>query len=304
MNSFLSAQYRYLFQTFPSRRNVRHKLFIGIEAIQLLAKHCALLRALKRHDVPSLIAGGKQCTVILLSHNRPQNLSLLVRGALKNAFVGKVIVSNSNRSVRIADWVKANDSRLVLVDEIKPTRPGYRFVLAAQETGDYFLSVDDDIFLTPRQWATFFKCLLANEAVPHGLTGNLYKLGTASSNGSPFHYVSRENVEVDVLIGAYAFTRHHLEQLFELARRLELGDLTNLANGEDVLLSFAGERRPQIHNVGRLFCCASTSLEGVALWRTLHNFWDERVRLYERVRITQTAMDQRHETAHGSTKIQ
>jgi hypothetical protein len=294
VNSFLSAQYRYLFRTYPSRRSVKHKLFIGVEAVQLLSKHCALQRALKSHDAPTFITGGRQCTVILLSHNRPQNVSLLVEGALKNAFVRKVVVSNSNRGVRIADWVKANDPRLVLVDETRPTRPGYRFVLAAQEADDYFISVDDDIFPAPRQWTEFFQCLLANEAVPHGLTGNLYKPGTASSNGSPFHHVAGENVEVDVLIGAYAFTRRHLERLFELGRRLELGEMTSLANGEDVLLSFSGEGRPQIHDVGELFCCASTSLEGVALWRTLDDFWDERVSLFERARTTRAAMDKRH----------
>ena len=59
----------------------------------------------------------------------------------------------------------------------RPTRPGYRFVFAAQEADDYFISVDDDIFPAPRQWTEFFQCLLANEAVPHGLTGNLYKPG-------------------------------------------------------------------------------------------------------------------------------
>jgi hypothetical protein len=302
VNAFLSKQYSYLFQTFSSRRSVRHKLFIGVESVQLLARYSSLQRALAGPDLPPSIPDNKQCTVILLSHNRPQNLPLLVNGALKNAFVRKVVVSNSNRTVRIADWVKSRDPRLVMVDEVKPTRPGYRFVLAVQETGDYFLSVDDDIFLTPQQWAKYFQCLLANEAVAHGLTGNLYKPGSASSNGSPFHHVSGENTEVDVLIGAYAFTRRQLDRLFELARRLDLGDVTNLANGEDVLLSFAGERRPQIHDVGNVFCCASTSLEGVALWRTLHDFWDERVRLFEQARTARAAMDAPKETAERPTK--
>ncbi len=290
MKSFLSEQYRYLLQTFPSRRSVKHKLFIGVEAVQLFARHIALQRDLKSHHAPESVGDGKQCTVILLSHNRPQNLQMIVQGALNNSFVRKVVVSNSNRKVEIVDWVKTTDHRLVLVDEVKPTRPGYRFVLAAQEPGDYFLSVDDDIFLTSRQWAKFFQCLLANEAVPHGLTGNMYQPGTASSNGSPFHHVGGKDVEVDVLIGAYAFTRHHLERLFELARRLDMNDMTNLANGEDVLLSFAGEGRSQIHDIGPLFCCASTSLEGVALWRTLHDFWNERTALFERARTSRSMM--------------
>lgn len=282
MNAFITGQYRYLFQTFPTRNSVRHKLLIGVEAVRLLMNYGALQWALRsRLALPDF--DGKKCTVILLSHNRPQNLRVLVKAALKNTFVSKIIVSNSNRNVRISEWIQHEDPRLICIDETKPTRPGYRFVLATEAPGKYFLSVDDDIFLTPRQWAELFQCLLANEAVPHGLTGNLYK-SEISANGSPFHHVSEVNRDVDVLIGAYAFTRDHTQRLLKLANRLGLGDLTNLANGEDVLLSFAGEGRPQIHNVGSVFCCASTSLEGVALWRTLEGFWDERVKLYERVR--------------------
>ncbi len=280
-----------MLQTFPTRRSIKHKLHIGVEAVRLLWNYAVLQRALISKDPPHSNFSGKLCTVILLSHNRPQNLPLLVQSALKNKFVTKIVVSNSNCNVRITDWVKTNDSRLVLVDETKTTRPGYRFVLAAQQEGEYFLSVDDDIFLMPNQWAKYFQCLLADETVPHGLTGNLYRPGTSSSNGSPFHYVSNKNAEVDVLIGAYAFTRYHLERLFELARRLELGEMTRIANGEDILLSFAGERRPLIHDVGQLFCCASTSLEGVALWRTLHDFWNERITLFEQARATRRTMD-------------
>ena len=284
MDAFLSAQYRYLFQTFSGRRSFKHKLFIVVEALQLLTRYKAWCRTLARPETDAVNTGNKRCTVILLSHNRPQNLPLLVAGALKNSFMQKVIVSNSNHKVRIAEHVKLVDPRLVLVDETKPTRPGYRFVLAAAEPGDYFLSVDDDIFPTPAQWAVFFKRLLDDEKVPHGLTGNLYLPGTASSNGSPFHHVSEKNTEVDVLIGAYAFTRRHLDRLFALAGQMGITDMTNLANGEDVLLSFAGAGRPKIHNLGSLFCCASTSLEGVALWRTLGDFWSDRVKLFEQTR--------------------
>jgi hypothetical protein len=201
-----------------------------------------------------------------------------------NGFVGKLIVSNSNPEIRLCDYIKANDGRLILIDESKPTRPGYRFVLANEHPADYFLSVDDDIFLSPAQWAVFFDKLLADKAVPHGLVGNIYKAGIASSNGSPFHHVTEKKVEVDVLIGAYAFTQRHTERLFLLGKHLGIDDLTNLCNGEDVLLSFAGLGRPKIHDLGSLFCCTSTSLEGVALWRTLDGFWDERVRLFERAR--------------------
>ena len=98
-----------------------------------------------------------------------------------------------------------------------------------------------------------------------------------------------ENVEVDVLIGAYALT-YYLERLL-VCPPVGIGRHDpNLANGEDILLSFAGEGRPKIHDVGKLFYCSSTSLEGVALWRTLGDFWDERVRLFEMVSAARKTM--------------
>ena len=124
--------------------------------------------------------------VVLLSHHRPQNLPLLVRAALRNGFVRKIVVSNSNRNVDIADWIDIRDARLALVDEREPTQPGHRFVLAERESGEYFLSIDDDIFLTPHQWAELFKRLVCEEDVPHGILGNVYRPGTVSSKRQPF----------------------------------------------------------------------------------------------------------------------
>ena len=210
--------------------------------------------------------------VVLLSHHRPQNLPLLVRAALRNGFVRKIVVSNSNRNVDIADWIDIRDARLALVDEQEPTQPGHRFVLAERESGEYFLSIDDDIFLTPHQWAELFKRLVCEEDVPHGILGNVYRPGTVSSNGSPFHHVSDVEQKVDVLIGAYAFTRKHVQRMFDLAERLGISRLTDLRNGEDVLLSFAGSDRPRIHDLGRLWMCAMSSLPGVAIWRSEESF--------------------------------
>lgn len=281
--SFLSSQFKYLFQTWPGRRSLWHRCHFPVELWRILAGYAKLRYALSR-NAPSMNTGGKTCAVILLSHNRPQNLEILVRGALHNAFVTKVVVSNSNRKVCIGDWVSVKDKRLRLIDETESTQPGHRFVLADREPGDYFLSVDDDIFLTPRQWGRLFECLLQNESVPHGITGQQYRPGAISSNGSPFHHVAEAEAEVDVLIGAYAFTRSHLGRLFTLAEKLGMGPVSNLHNGEDILLSFAGAGLPCIHNFGRIFCCASSGLPGVAIWQSQQNFWAERVELFEKLR--------------------
>jgi hypothetical protein len=218
-------------------------------------------------------------------------MELLVRGALQNRFVTKLIVSNSNSKFRIAEWIKARDARLQLIDETQNTLPGRRFVIAAAEPGDYFITVDDDIFFTPKQWAEFFECLLKDEEVPHGISGQVYRPDILFSNGTPFHHRENTEAEVDVLIGAYAFSRVHLERVFRLADMIGLGSLCGVGNGEDILLSFAGARASRIHKLGQPLLCASTSLKGVALWKTLENFWDERVKLFEKIQAVRLAMD-------------
>lgn len=288
--AFLRSQFRYLFQSFPQRKKLWHRLYFFYEIFRLLGKSAALRLALSKPG-PRIETGDKTCVVVLLSHNRPQNMESLVRGALQNRFVKKVVVSNSNPKFRMADWIKAGDTRLQLIDETQKTLPGHRFVIAAAEPADYFLSVDDDIFLTPAQWAGFFQHLVRNEEVPHGVSGQLYRPGIQFTNGSVFHHRENVEAEVDVLIGAYAFTRVHMERVFQLAEALRLGSLSGVGNGEDILLSFAGVRQARIHDFGKLFLCASTSLPGVALWKSRENFWDERAKLFESVQDARVALD-------------
>jgi hypothetical protein len=288
--TFLEGQFQYLCRGFRSRTRLRRKLSFFIEIIRLL-RNSARMRLALMSAAPPAATTNKKCVVILLSHNRPQNLPVLVKGALQSGCVSKVIVSNSNSKFRLKDWVAIQDSRLVLVDETARTLPGHRFVLANRESGDWFLSVDDDIFLTPRQWAAFVEHLMADPETPHGITGHQYRPGVMFTNGSEFHHLESEEKEVDVLIGAYAFTRRHLERLFALSRMLGIDCLSDVGNGEDILLSFAGIRPPRIHDLGPTFLCASTSLPGVALWTTRQAFWEERVNMLEKVREARLAMD-------------
>ena len=290
MHGFLRAQFTYLFRTFPLRRRWRHKLWILAEAAQLLVRYGWLLASL-RFGSSSGTINGKACAVVLLSHNRPQNLPLLVRGALSNQFVTKVVVSNSNRDVRIAEWVDIRDPRLVLIDETKPTQPGYRLVLSRNSGSRYVLAVDDDIFLTPRQWSRLFQTLVNDEDRPHGIIGQVYRPGTTSSNSSPFHHVVGRKTEVDVLIGAYAFTSEHLRRVFEVAAKIGISDLSQVRNYDDVLLSFGGTKPPRIHPLKPALVCASASLPGIAMWTTNPGFWDERIRVFENARQARLALD-------------
>ena len=290
MKGFLPVQVTYLFRTLPYRHTWRHKLWTLAQAVQLFVGYIRLKVTLRfsRGAAPIL---GKTCVAVLLTHNRPQNMWLLVKAALRNRFVTRVIVSNSNPRVKIRDWVASTDSRLTLVDETTPTQPGHRFVLARQSGAEYVLSIDDDIFLTPRQWKRFFEFLLSDEQCPHGIIGQDFHPGTKSSNGSPFHHVAGRETEVDVLIGAYAFTSEHLKRVFEVAAKIGISDLSQVRNYDDILLSFGGTKRPRIHALKPALLCASASLPGVAMWTSNPGFWDERIQVFENARQARLALD-------------
>jgi hypothetical protein len=287
---FLRTQFVYLFRTYPQRRSWRHKLWILVEALMLLIRYWRLQIDLL-FAPKSITTLEKNCVVILLSHNRPQNLSLIVRGTLRTGFVGKVVVSNSNPKVHIADWIDERDPRLLLIDEDRSTQPGHRLVLARQHGTKHILAIDDDIFLSPTQWKRLFGYLVSDETVPHGITGNIYRPGTRSSNGSPFHHITGVERDVDVLIGAYAFTCEHLERVFALAAAIGIGDVSLVRNYDDILLSFGGGGRPRIHAIKPALLCASASLSGVALWKSDEQFWDERERVFQQVRGARLALD-------------
>jgi len=136
----------------------------------------------------------------------------------------------------------------------------------------------------------FFGQLLVDEQCPHEIIGQVYHPGTTSSNGSRFHHVAGRETKVDVLIGAYAFTSQHLKRVFELAAKIGILDLSQVRNGEDILLSFSGTKRPRIHAIRPMLQCASTSLPGVALWKSDEQFWTERISVFEKVREIQLPM--------------
>ncbi|PYK04131.1 MAG: hypothetical protein DME66_10735 [Verrucomicrobia bacterium] len=135
-----------------------------------------------------------------------------------------------------------------------------------------------------------FGLLLADEQYPHGIIGHVYPPGTTSSNGSPFHHVAGRETEVDVLIGAYAFTTGHLNRVFKLAELIGIRDLSQVRNYDDILLSFGGMKRLRIHAIGPMLQYASTSLPGVALWKSDEQFWTERVSVFEKLREIQLTM--------------
>src|SRR5262249_18948740 len=150
----------YLLRTLPYRQSLRHKLWMLVQAVQLFAGYIRLQIGLRFNRSAGPI-DSKSCNVVLLTHNRPQNMWLLAAGALRDRFGTGVIVSNSNPGVKMREWITTTGCRLVLIDVAVPTQPGLRLVLARESGSEYVLSIDDDLFLTPVEWKNFFEFLVS-----------------------------------------------------------------------------------------------------------------------------------------------
>jgi glycosyltransferase involved in cell wall biosynthesis len=218
--------------------------------------HCRLCRNVS-------VAVPDKVTVILPAYRqaRMKNLEPLVRSALKCDFVEKVVVTNDNTEVRISDWVNIQDKRLVLIDQ--PVRRGcdHRWEVARQHEAEYYITIDDDVLIYPRQLARLFLHLVETPGIPHGLAG-----GTL-----PRSFFRSRELEVDHLYEIYAFTADHLKTYFAYLEDIRsAGHASNLSLdffGGYLILSYTGNGRPRIHDVGFLLPCTTAYDKGVATFR-------------------------------------
>lgn len=213
-------------------------------------------------------AGPERATAILQSFARPQNMGPLVASLRRCAFIDRVLVVNNHPRVRIGDWVTTADPRVVQFDTEVARPPIHRFDVAAGEPAKYFVMLDDDLFLTPRQVAHLFARLVSEPDVPHGFFGQRLLSADAERHADAFQCsVTRCDGEVDVLNRAYFVTREHVARALSLrtavARRAP--DL-DVAFTDDMLLSVAARRRPRIHDVGPFLDCPTQGVTGVAVF--------------------------------------
>jgi hypothetical protein len=242
-----------------------------------------LERDLSASVSPVVGVGIDECeklTVILLNHKRPQNIERIARYTLRAGFVGSLIISNNSQEYPIERYVKMKDSRLILINQERPTGVGTKFALAQRYPAQYYVCVDDDIFLHPVQLQWIHWSLRCATDRPHGIFGAA--LSPAKNPDTEWPFVHRRNqvAAVEILNGLFAFTKQHLSEYFRLCEALGITDQESLMNGEDMILSFSGSRKPLIHNVGPIWECASASSPGVALHMSRPRFYEERWRMF------------------------
>lgn len=223
----------------------------------------------KKHLYGKEYHGGidhpKACAIVL-SYARPKNIEWIVRSLLLCPFIDKVIVSNNNPDLKMEDWVRIDDTRLSLLNQETRRRAGYRYEIARHLSYEYYIFLDDDIYLYPAQIEFVYKKLCMNPEIPHGVWGQ--KVTIHENNAVEFHNgIRNTNERLDIINRAYFLTGSHAAKFIENMRQLGIEKVENLQYGDDIILSFSGTGKPVCHDIGEIFQCKSTDQEGIALWR-------------------------------------
>jgi len=209
----------------------------------------------------------ERATLILLSYRRLHNMQALVDCARKVPFFERIIVANNNVDVKIENWVRTNDPRVILFDQPGGGPAGTRYDIALRTDAEYILSVDDDVFLSPEQYKYLFESLLAEPQMPHGICGQLYFPGASPEPALCFAPAPGYRGPVTVLNRVYAFTRNHMQEFFRLLQALGYKNVWEAGPIDDILLSYSGEVRPIAHLVHALADCPLAHDRAVSVYR-------------------------------------
>ena len=230
--------------------------------------------------------------VILLSYKRQQNIQFIAETILKCPFVDKLIISNSNPEFEIDPWVDIKDDRLEIINHQSKQGCGSRWDILRKQPYDFFMSIDDDVFLKPEQIETLFNQLVADGSRPHGLFGSNWKILDYETKLLDRHFSAEIDKTVDLIHQVYAVKKKHIEKYFELRDVLlsKTPDVVSYidAFSDDILISHCGTAKPKVHNADKLTECKTKAKDGIALCAA-EDFLSKRADVY--YHLTETRSD-------------
>ncbi len=248
------------------------------------SEHCRQLRAIFRFQRDIVRRGLPRenergdVTAIILNYKRPQNVELIVRALLLTPSVKRVIVSNNDHKCDLSRWIECRHPKIEIIEKPTITSGIQRHVVARKSGEELFLMVDDDLFLSPEQYEIICQGMKADRSRPHGMFGECVR-----PDGS-FEHALRGDQTVDVFNRVYACTRTQNERFWQLAALLESfgSDAYRRNTWQDLVLSFSGEHRPLLHEIGPYLDCPTQGNATVAAWRR-QGFFDDRKVLYDQL---------------------
>ena len=241
----------------------------------------------------------EKITVILLNHKRPWNMEMIVRSLLKCTFVEKIILCNNGAEEPVCP--QHSNPRIQIITLPYNGKPIHRFVLAQQESSDFFLFIDDDIFLSPKQIKNVFFSLIKDPSHVHGVCGERI------SPEKFEHYLHGCDMELSILSRVYACGREHIARFFTLVGMLGQEHLAIAPFRDDILLSMSGREKPLCHDIGSLLSCPSCAKKGIAVFRDDRFTNEARLSFYrhlQAMRASECISDADVEHLHGAASVE
>ncbi len=217
--------------------------------------------------------------VFLTSFKREANMRYLLEPLLILPYTTKVTITNNNPETRVNLGRNKADPRVELIDQPVARSCGFRFDVARHSPGNNLLFIDDDIFLTPQQVDRLYENFLANPDSPRGMRGQIWR----KVDGAGFLQAVSGDQEVDVLNRVYLVNRPTLETMFSLLEKFGLDECDQLHNADDIFVSFGGNDKPRIHDIGGYLDCPTSYKEDTAIHMNRPAFRDERQLIFEKL---------------------
>ena len=223
---------------------------------------------------------GTGAVAVILSYLRPQNILRIVEQLDLSSQVARIVVSNNNPDIDLAPLLAAGP-KLTLIQQPRRFGPSKRFEIAVQDPADFFICIDDDLFLSHLQIDQLLHALVRDPRIPHGIWGERF-------DWSPGGLRLRRGIHgidapVDIVNRCYGFTKQHATRFFRLAGLLgRPPESVELGPGDDILLSFTGNALPRCHDLGAFEDCPTSNDPSIAVWRK-PDFYPRRGRLLQQL---------------------
>jgi hypothetical protein len=210
-----------------------------------------------------------KCTAVIASYLRPENIQTIVNALVKCKFIGKIVISNQNPDITMEDYVDTEDDRVLILNSLKREYPGYRFKVASTLPGEYFMILDDDIFMFPEQIRRFFSHLVSDPSVPHGFHGTRYVPIAGKAGRFRYEHIAGREAVVDILHQGYAVSDDHIKRMLEIGcllaeqERFKSEGQTNFV--DDIMISFSSNNRARVHNLAPILTCPTSLVADIAV---------------------------------------
>jgi hypothetical protein len=218
--------------------------------------------------------------VIILNYKRPQNIGAIAsaaREALPDASI--FILDQGERE----DFQERGDipwSEVWVQRAAVNKGAGARVPLACRLPFDFYVAIDDDVFLTPEQISRLAELVRAQPDRAHGVWGERLELNQGAINFRTS--ITGIDAALSNLNEVYAFSRSQAAAAIQLSARLGFPSWEAVKVGNDILLSCASREPPLCHDLGAIKHCPTSNEPGIAVWLS-DGFRERRAEIAQRL---------------------